>query len=542
MVVQHSRAPHTPTRRRRGAPALLAVVSAAALFTAGAATAAPAVAAPAEGRIVGANAENAIKGSYIVTLKESLPFRAASAKGRAVATRYGAEVEQTYKKALNGYATEMTEAEAKRLAADPAVAAVAANKTVHMSDTQTGATWGLDRIDQADLPLDSSYTYPSSAGSGVTAYIIDTGVRITHTDFGGRASYGYDAVDDDSTADDGNGHGTHVAGTVAGTTYGVAKAADIVAVRVLDDDGSGTTAGVVAGIDWVTDNAQFPAVANMSLGGSADSTLDAAVANSIAAGITYAVAAGNDNANAAGYSPARVASAITVGASTSADARSSFSNYGSSLDIFAPGSSITSASNSSNTATATYSGTSMASPHVAGAAAVYLGENPSASPSAVTTALTSAASASTLTSVGTGSPNLLLQVTPSGDGDDGGDDGGDTGSAFESTTDVSIPDAGSAVYSPIAVSGLTGSAPSDLSVYVNIVHTYRGDLVIDLVAPDGSTYRLKSSSSSDSTDNVDATYTVDASSETTVNGTWQLKVQDVYSADTGYINSWKLTF
>ncbi|WP_328223278.1 MULTISPECIES: S8 family peptidase [unclassified Streptomyces] len=540
MFVQNSPAPHAPGRRRRGA--LAAVVSAAALFTVGAATATPAVAAPAEGKIVGANAENAVQGSYIVTLKESLPFKAASSKGKAVATRYGAEVQQTYKKALNGYATEMTEAEAKQLAADPAVAAVAVNKTVHMSDTQTGATWGLDRIDQADLPLDSSYTYPSSAGSGVTAYIIDTGVRITHTDFGGRASYGYDAVDDDSSADDGNGHGTHVAGTVAGTTYGVAKAADIVAVRVLDDEGSGTTAGVVAGIDWVTENAQFPAVANMSLGGSADSTLDAAVTNSIAAGITYAVAAGNDNANASSYSPARVASAVTVGASTSADARSSFSNYGSSLDIFAPGSSITSASNSSNTATATYSGTSMASPHVAGAAAVYLGENPSASPSAVTTALTSAASASTLTGVGTGSPNLLLQVTPSGDGDDGGDDGGDTGTAFESTTDVSIPDAGSAVYSPVTVSGLTGSAPSDLSVYVNIVHTYRGDLVIDLVAPDGSTYRLKSSSSSDSTDNVDATYTVDASSETTVNGTWQLKVQDVYSADTGYINSWKLTF
>jgi len=373
----------------------------------------------------------------------------------------------------------------------------------------------------------------------VTAYIIDTGVRITHTDFGGRASYGYDAVDDDSTADDGNGHGTHVAGTVAGSTYGVAKSANIVAVRVLDDDGSGTTDGVVAGIDWVTENAQFPAVANMSLGGDADSVLDAAVANSISAGITYAVAAGNDNTTASSNSPARVATAITVGASTSADARASYSNYGSVLDLFAPGSSITSTYNTSNSATATLSGTSMASPHVAGAAAVYLGENPSSTPAQVSSALVSAASASTLTSVGTGSPNLLLQITPSGDG---GDDGGDTGTAFEATTDVSIPDAGSAVYSPVTVSGLTGSAPSDLSVYVNIVHTYRGDLVVDLVAPDGSTYRLKNSSSSDSTDNVDATYTVDASSETTVNGTWQLKVQDVYSADTGYINSWKLTF
>ncbi|KOU57791.1 serine protease [Streptomyces sp. MMG1533] len=539
MFVQHSPTPGSADRRRRGA--LAALVSAAALFTVTAATAAPAAAAPAVGVIQGADAEGAVKDSYIVTLKDSAGFRAASAKGKALATRYGAEVERTYKTALNGYATEMSETEAKRLAADPAVASVVQNKTVHINDTQTGPTWGLDRIDQADLPLDSAYTYPDSAGSGVTAYIIDTGVRITHTAFGGRASYGYDAVDDDSTADDGNGHGTHVAGTVASSTYGVAKAANIVAVRVLDDDGSGTTAGVVAGIDWVTENAQFPAVANMSLGGGADTTLDTAVANSIAAGVTYAVAAGNDNANASSYSPARVASAITVGASTSADARSSFSNYGSVLDIFAPGSSITSTYNTSNTATSTLSGTSMASPHVAGAAAVYLGENPSATPAQVTTALTSAASASTLTGVGTGSPNLLLQVTPSGDGDDDGG-GGDTGSSFEATTDVSVPDAGSAVYSPVTVSGITGSAPSDLSVYVNIVHTYRGDLVIDLVAPDGSTYRLKSSSSSDSTDNVDATYTVDASSETTVNGTWQLKVQDVYSADTGYINSWKLTF
>ncbi|MDW4909618.1 S8 family peptidase [Streptomyces sp. ADMS] len=531
----------TTGRRRPGTRAALAAI--ASVLALGGAVVSPASAAtPAVGVIQGTDAEGAIKDSYIVTLKDSAGFRADSSKGRALATRYGAEVEQTYTAALNGYATEMTEAEAKRLAADPAVATVTQNKTFHINDTQSSPTWGLDRIDQADLPLDSAYTYPSSAGSGVTAYIIDTGVRITHTDFGGRASYGYDAVDDDTTAGDGNGHGTHVAGTVAGTTYGVAKAADIVAVRVLDDDGNGTTAGVVAGIDWVTENAQFPAVANMSLGGGADATLDAAVANSIAAGVTYAVAAGNDNANASSYSPARVASAITVGSSTSADARSSFSNYGAALDIFAPGSSITSTYHTSNTATTSLSGTSMASPHVAGAAAVYLGENPNATPSAVATALTSAASASTLTSVGTGSPNLLLQVTPSGDGDDGGDDGGDTGTAFESTTDVSIPDAGSAVYSPITVSGITGSAPSDLSVYVNIVHTYRGDLVIDLVAPDGSTYRLKNSSSSDSTDNVDATYTVDASSETTVNGTWQLKVQDVYSADTGYINSWKLTF
>ncbi|MBA2949829.1 S8 family peptidase [Streptomyces himalayensis] len=537
MSVMHSPA-NPPTRRRRRTTTIAGVVAAGAVMALGAATVAPSAAAavPAEGVILGADAEGAIKDSYIVILDEDAGFRGDSKKGKALAAAYGGEVKRTYKEALNGYAAEMSETEAKRLAANPAVAKVVQNKKVSISATQTNPTWGLDRIDQASLPLSSTYTYPDSAGAGVTAYIIDTGVRITHSNFGGRASYGYDAVDNDSTAQDGNGHGTHVAGTVASTTYGVAKAAKIVGVRVLDNSGSGTTAGVVAGIDWVTQNAVKPAVANMSLGGGADTVLDTAVANSIASGITYAVAAGNENTNASSSSPARVASAITVASSTSADARSSFSNYGSVVDIFAPGSSITSTYNTSDTATSSLSGTSMASPHVAGAAAVYLGANPSATPSQVASALTSAAATGVITSPGTGSPNRLLQITPSGGGG-----GTDPGTSFETTTDVSIPDAGSAVYSPITVSGVSGNAPSDLSVAVNVVHTYRGDLVIDLVAPDGSTYRLKNSSSSDSADNVNATYTVNASSEV-ANGTWRLKVQDVYSADTGYINSWKLTF
>ena len=249
------------------------------------------------------------------------------------------------------------------------------------------------------------------------AYIIDTGIRSTHSDFGGRATSGYDAIDGGS-ADDCNGHGTHVAGTVGGTTYGVAKGVSLVAVRVLDCGGSGTTSGVIAGVNWVTSNhgAGQPAVANMSLGGGASSALDTAVSNSIADGVTYALAAGNSNANACNSSPARTPNAITVGATTSSDARASFSNYGTCVDIFAPGSSITSAWYTSNTATNTISGTSMASPHVAGAAAVYLEANPSATPAQVASALIAAATTGKVTSPGTGSPNRLLYIAPPGGG------------------------------------------------------------------------------------------------------------------------------
>jgi subtilisin family serine protease len=285
---------------------------------------------------------------------------------------------------------------------------------VTATDTQTPATWGLDRIDQRNLPLSNSYTYPTGA-SNVTAYIIDTGMRLTHSQFSGRAVSGYDAVDGGS-ADDCNGHGTHVAGTVGSTTYGVAKLVRLVAVRVLDCSGSGTTSGVVAGIDWVTAHhmAGRPAVANMSLGGGVSSALDTAVANSIADGITYAVAAGNSNANACNSSPSRVAAAITVGATTNADARASYSNYGTCLDLFAPGSSVTSAWFTSDTATNTISGTSMAAPHAAGAAALYLAANPTATPSAVRDALVNAATTGIVTNPGTGSPNRLLYTVDGG--------------------------------------------------------------------------------------------------------------------------------
>ncbi|MEV0152376.1 S8 family peptidase [Micromonospora sp. NPDC050686] len=392
----------------------LAVAAAAAAVSAAAST--PALAAP-TGEIRGAAAPNAISGSYLVVLRsdavgtvnsraarDGVPTRAAG-----LTKRYGGTVAATYSAALTGFAAKMSEQQARRLAADPAVAYVEQDQVLTVQATQTNPpSWGLDRIDQRNRPLNNSYTYPNTA-SNVRAYIIDTGIRTTHNDFGGRATWGTNTVDGNNT--DCNGHGTHVAGTVGGSAYGVAKGVRLIAVKVLNCSGSGSTTGVINGVNWVTANAVKPAVANMSLGGGASTTLDNAVTNSINSGVTYAVAAGNSNANACNSSPARAAAALTVGATTSTDARASYSNYGTCLDIFAPGSSITSAWYNSNTATNTISGTSMASPHVAGAAALVLGANPSYSPSQVASALTGNATTGVVTSPGTGSPNRLLFVS-----------------------------------------------------------------------------------------------------------------------------------
>ncbi|MEU5379321.1 S8 family peptidase [Streptomyces sp. NPDC005968] len=394
----------TGNARLRWAGSLTAVTTVAALS----ALSPTAQAAP-EGVVLGAGGPGTVSGSYIVTLKGGT--KAPSALGRSIAEKYGAKISQTYGTALNGYAVRVDERQARRLAADSHVASVVQDTRVTLDRYQKNPpSWGLDRIDQPNQPLDHGYTWPEPAGAGVTVYVIDTGIRISHKDFGGRAGYGWDFVDNDRTASDANGHGTHVAGTAVGTRYGVAKRAKVVAVRVLDAKGAGTTAQVIAGIDWVTRHARKPAVANLSLGGYASTQLDAAVRNSIASGVSYTVAAGNEGLPAGLYSPARVPQAITVGAGDRKDTRAVFSNWGSGLDLFAPGVAITSDSSASDTATAALSGTSMAAPHAAGAAALYLAKHPKATPAQVSRALVQQAVRGRVKNAGTGSPDRLLHV------------------------------------------------------------------------------------------------------------------------------------
>ncbi|MEO5883904.1 MAG: S8 family peptidase [Candidatus Limnocylindrales bacterium] len=356
-------------------------------------------------------ADAAGSGQYIVILKDSAsrPARVASDHGQ----RYGVSVTRVYTHALNGYAARIDGDQLQALRADRSVANVVPDGIATIDETQTGATWGLDRIDQRKLPLSTTFTY-TNTGAGVTAYVIDTGIRLSHAEFGGRARSGWDFVDNDPVAIDCNGHGTHVAGTVGGSTYGVAKGVDLVAVRVLDCAGSGLWSGVIAGIDFVTAEHQpgEPAVANMSLGGGANLAVDLAVKNSIADGVAYAVAAGNSNAPACQFSPARVPEAMTSAASTSTDAKASFSNWGSCVDWFAPGQAITSAWSTGDSSTKTISGTSMASPHTAGVAALYLEGSPAASPATVAGALRSGATTRQITGIDRrfypGTPNLLL--------------------------------------------------------------------------------------------------------------------------------------
>lgn len=334
---------------------------------------------------------------------------------RALTGRYGGTVGFVYTSALRGFSVTLPAAAADRLAADPRVAAVTPDAPVRISDVQTGAQYDLDRIDQRPAALDGRYTY-GATGAGVTAYDIDTGITPGHSDFGGRASVGYDSVGDGRAGIDCNGHGTHTAGTIGGAVHGVAKAVTLVGVRVLDCGGSGTSSQIVAGVDWVARNAVHPAVANMSLGSSlgTDSAIDAAVNGLISSGVTVAVAAGNGYGNglyaqnACGTSPADVAAALTVSATDSSDTRPVWANTGSCVDLFAPGVDVVSDWYTSSGATQTLSGTSMSAPHVAGAAALYLQTAPGATPAQVAGALLSSATAGAVRSPGSGTPNKLL--------------------------------------------------------------------------------------------------------------------------------------
>lgn len=355
-------------------------------------------------------ASDVIPGQFIISFDGSV----AGVRGRAaeLAAQHGATVLFTYEHALRGFAARMGDGAAAAMRGRAGVAMVEPDRRVYAFTTQSNATWGLDRIDQRSLPLSGTYTY-TNTGNGVNAYIIDTGILLTHNEFTGRLFTGFDAVTSGGTANDCNGHGTHVAGTVGGTVYGVAKQLRLYAVRVLSCSGSGTTSGVIAGVDSVTANHVKPAVANMSLGGGASTSLDSAVKNSIAAGVTYAVAAGNGNRggrqdDACKYSPARVPEALTISATNSSDAKPSWATYGNCVDFFAPGVSITSAWYTSNSATNTISGTSVAAPHAAGVAALYLQSNPGASPATVGNALYNNTTTSIVTSSNTANNHLLF--------------------------------------------------------------------------------------------------------------------------------------
>jgi subtilisin family serine protease len=415
---------HSPRRAQRRAPrravAVLGLVSLALTSLGGAAHAS---AGDDLAPLLLTDSADAVDGRYVVVLDgPASPARTTTGKGRADARvtgpqrglgaqaadrarALGARVVHTYDATVAGYAAELTPSQLAKVRRDPAVAYVEADQVVSVADTQSNATWGLDRIDQRNRPLNGTYVY-GPTGLGVKTYIIDTGVLGSHQEFTGRMAAGYTAISDGRGTSDCNGHGTHVAGTVAGTTYGVAKRATVIPVRVLGCNGSGTNSGVIAGIDWVANNASGASVANMSLGGGASQATDDAVQRAVSRGVTMVVAAGNENQNACNVSPASASAAYTTAASDRSDRRATFSNWGSCVDAYAPGVSIRSAW--LNGGASTVSGTSMASPHVAGVAALYKGTFGDATSSTVSSWITSNATPGVIGRNRTGTPNRLL--------------------------------------------------------------------------------------------------------------------------------------
>jgi subtilisin family serine protease len=496
---------------------------------------APAI--PPTGIVLDAGAEGAIADSYIVVLK---PGSAAAAQvtsaSQQLVRHYGGTVVSNYTATFRGFHARMTATGAARLAADPAVSYVEQDATVSTSATETDAPWGLDRIDQRARPLSGTYT--STTAAGVTAYLLDTGIRVSQHDFAGRASSGWDFIDYDANAADCNGHGTHVAGTIGGTEYGVAKDVQLVGVRVLDCQGSGSYSAIIAGIDWVTAHAVKPAVANLSVEGPKSAALDTAVTRSIAAGISYVVAAGNDHQRACDYSPAATPAAITVGATDAADRRAYFSNYGSCVDLFAPGVQIVSDSYTSDTASAVMSGTSMASPHVAGAVALVLGRNSAWSPAQVRDALVAQADSGIVAARGSGSPNKLLYTgwidsnaasipSPTASSCGRFADGGNLRIADRAT-----------ISSTRRITGCTATATSTALVTVSAKDAYRGSLAVTLIDPSGATHVLKRADKSDHHANLAGSYVVNLA-EAPRAGAWTLTVTDTYGSS-GYLDTWTL--